>query len=173
MPPLAPPPDTERLTFRAWAADDLALAEGLWGDPQVTALLGGPLDAAQVAERLSREREHLTRHGVQYWPVFSRAGGEHVGCCGLTPYRLADDLFELGFHLRPAFWGQGLAREAARAVIDHAFTARGLSALYAGHHPDNAASRRLLEGLGFRYTHHERYPATGLDHPAYLLQRQP
>lgn len=171
--PSPAPRDTERLTFRPWGPDDLSLAQGLWGDPQVTALIGGPFDAAQVAARLAREHEHLARHGVQYWPVFLRDGGDHVGCCGLTPYRLEEELFELGFHLRPAFWGRGLAREAAGAAIAHAFEARGLRALYAGHHPENAASRRLLEGLGFRYTHHERYPATGLDHPAYLLRREP
>ena len=41
--------------------------------------------------------------------------------------------------------------------------------MFAGHHPDNQASRRLLTRLGLRYTHDERYPPTGRDHPSYLL----
>lgn len=94
----------------------------------------------------------------------------HLGCCGLRPYRLEDGIYELGFHLRPEHWGQGYATEAARAVIDHAFDTLHARALFAGHHPGNVASRRLLEKLGFRYTHDEFYAPTGLEHPSYLLE---
>jgi RimJ/RimL family protein N-acetyltransferase len=47
----------------------------------------------------------------------------------------------------------------------------GAASLFAGHHPDNAASKHALERLGFRYTHHELYPPTGLEHPGYELVR--
>jgi len=60
--------------------------------------------------------------------------------------------------------------EAARGVIRHAFGALGCRALFAGHHPQNTESMRLLEKLGFRHTHDELYPPTGLMHPSYLLQ---
>lgn len=76
-------------------------------------------------------------------------------------------------HLRPAWWRQGLAVEAARAVIAHAFTTVRLRGLFAGHHPGNAASRRMPEKLGFRYTHAEFYSPTGLQHPSYRLARAP
>lgn len=163
---MTPPPPSARLRFRSWAPDDGALAAALWGDPAVTRLIGGPFDpAARLAAELASERAH----GVQYWPAFQ--GEVLVGCCGLRARTPAERCFELGFHLLPAFWGQGLAGEAARAVIAHAF-ASGVSALFAGHHPANDASRRLLERLGFAYTHHERYAATGLDHPSYRLEAQ-
>jgi ribosomal-protein-alanine N-acetyltransferase len=54
-------------------------------------------------------------------------------------------------------------------VIAFAFETLGLKALFAGHHPENAASERLLRKLGFRFTHQEIYPPTGLLEPAYLL----
>jgi RimJ/RimL family protein N-acetyltransferase len=76
---------------------------------------------------------------------------------------------ELGFHFRPAYWGQGLAQEAARAVIAFAFETLPVKALFAGHHPENTASERLLRKLGFRFTHEEIYSPTGLLNPAYLL----
>jgi RimJ/RimL family protein N-acetyltransferase len=101
-------------------------------------------------------------HGFQYWPIFLR-GGEHVGCCGLKPRD--ERIHELGFYVRPACWGRGLAVDAAQAVIAHAFDVLGAAALFAGHHPENHGSRRTLEKLGFRYTHHELYPPTGLQHP--------
>ncbi len=51
-----------------------------------------------------------------------------------------------------------------------------ITGLMAGHHPKNASSQRVLEKLGFRYTHDELYPPTGLQHRSYLLtadQRRP
>src|SRR5437763_1346679 len=51
-------------------------------------------------------------------------------------------------------------------------TARlGAEGLFAGHHPEHGASRAVLERLGFRFTHEEVYPPTGLRHPSYLLMR--
>jgi RimJ/RimL family protein N-acetyltransferase len=67
--------------------------------------------------------------------------------------------------------GQGYADEAARAVIDYAFGSLETSELFARHNPANHASRRLLEKLGFRYTHDEHYAPTGLCHPSYMLGR--
>lgn len=163
------PPPTPRLYFRTWAAADLALALALWGDPVVTEWIGGPFSETAVRERLARESATLAAHGIQYWPIFLRSTDEHVGCCGLRPYRPEQRIYELGFHLRPEHWGRGYASEAARAAIAYAFDTLRATALFAGHHPQNTASRRLLEKLGFRYTHAELYPPTGLEHPSYLL----
>jgi len=165
--------ETDRLVFRKWTGEDMDLAWDLWGDPAVTGLLGPPLSREQVGTRLRRELDFDREHGVQYWPIFLRETGEFVGCCGLRPRSRPGQgpgtIHELGFHLKPAFWGQGYAREAAAAVIRHAFETLGAVALFAGHHPENEASRRLLERLGFQFTHRELYPPTGLEHPSYLL----
>lgn len=169
--PPTPPPPTSRLEFRLWRHADLDLALALWGDARVTALIDarGQLDTDQVRARLEAEIALHRRHGVQYWPVFLRSSGAHVGACGLRPRDGAQGVLEIGFHLRPEWWGRGLAGEAARGVIDFAFEQLGAAALFAGHNPKNAASRRLLERLGFRHSHDELYPATGLHHPSYLL----
>jgi ribosomal-protein-alanine N-acetyltransferase len=64
---------SERLAFRAWTADDLPLAQTLWGDPQVTRLfVGEPLTEPQVADRLHSEIVKEETYGVQYWPIFER-----------------------------------------------------------------------------------------------------
>jgi RimJ/RimL family protein N-acetyltransferase len=172
LPPIELPAPTERLLFRSWHEDDLALASGLWGDPAVTAMISRePLDEAAVRARLAAELGCEREHGVQYWPIFFRFSGEHVGCCGLRPYDLPKRIYEIGFHVRAAFWGQGLAGEAARSVVGFAFERLDASALFAGHHPQNTGSRRVLEKLAFQHTHDEHYPPTGLRHPSYLLFR--
>ena len=165
---------TERLALSIWRPDDVGLATALWEDPDVTRFIRPPGSAPTPgagAARLAQEIELQARHRVQYWPAFLRAGGDHVGCCGLRPYRDQPLTFELGVHLLPAFWRQGLAREAARAVIAYGFDELGAAALFAGHSPDNLGSRALLASLGFRYTHDELYPPTGRMHPSHLLER--
>ena len=162
---------TERLGFGHWSADDFPLALELWGDPQVTRLFGGPFDEAQVRARLDREIANQRELGFQYWPVFRLWDGAHVGCAGLRPYD-RPDVLETGFHLRPAFWREGFGREAARAVVSHAFHLLRIGALFAGHHPRNDASRALLIRLGFECIGTEFYEPTGEVHLSYLLRNQ-
>jgi RimJ/RimL family protein N-acetyltransferase len=164
-----------RLGFALWREQDLPLANALWGDPEVTQFIDvrGKLSGGQVNELLSKHIEFQREHGIQYWPIFLLADGEHVGCCGLRPYDPSQRIHELGVHIRSSWWRCGLAEEAATAVIKHAFDNLGTAALFAGHHPNNHASQRLLEKLGFEYTRHEYYAPTGLEHPSYILKPRP
>lgn len=160
---------SRRLGFRLWSLPDLPPALTLWGDPEATRTIGGPFSQAQVQERLEREIAHSRSHNVQYWPVFLLADGDFAGCCGLRPYKPERQIYELGFHFRPLYWGNGFASEAAKAVITYAFGSLGLQGLFAGHPPGIAASARVLQKLGFRYTHHELYAPTRLMNPSYFL----
>lgn len=63
---------------------------------------------------------------------------------------------EIGYWIAQPHWGKGLGREAARAIVDHGFEAGGLVSLTARHDLGNAASRRILEGLGFVRTGDEQ-----------------
>jgi RimJ/RimL family protein N-acetyltransferase len=74
----------------------------------------------------------------------------------------------LGFHLLPKFWGQGLATEAARAVIPYAFEKYAPKKLIAGHHPENVNSKKVLDKLGFKYSHDEDLDL-GVGIPRYFL----
>jgi ribosomal-protein-alanine N-acetyltransferase len=160
---------TSRLGFSRWSADDLALAVALWGDARVTRLIGGPFPERWIRDRLTLEIATEAAIGCQYWPIFRLSDDAHVGCAGLRPVPGEPGVLELGFHLRPEHWGQGYATESARAAIGYAFTTLGASRLVAGHHPQNDASRHVLRRLGFRLTHDEFYPPTGLYHPSYAL----
>jgi len=162
---------TERLGFSCWTSEDFPLAQGLWGDPEVARFLGGPFTDQQIHQRLERHMALLRDYNVQYWPIFLRETGDHVGCGGLQPYRIDEGIYELGFHLHRAYWGRGLAEEAARAVIGYAFESLGLETLFAGRHPENAASRRVLEKLGFQYAGEDVYPPSGMLEPTYFLHK--
>jgi len=63
----------------------------------------------------------------------------------------------------------GYAYEAARAAINYSFDVLKVDKLYAGHHPQNKASEKLLLRLGFQYIGLNFYEPTGLYHPSYEL----
>ena len=91
-----------------------------------------------------------------------------VVACAPTGWKMG--FTNLGFHFRPMHWGKGFAGEASRAVIGHAFKSLGARGLFAGHYPENHASSKVLEKLGFRFTHEEPYPPTGRMHRCYMLE---
>jgi len=160
-----------RLGFRWWREEDLPLAIALWGDPEVTRFISkSELSDEAVKGLLSEQIAFGREQGIQYWPLFLLENGEHVGCCGLRPNDPNQRVYELGAHIRSTWWRRGFAEEAARAVIDYAFSALGATALFAGHNPNNNASRQLLQKLGFQHTHDEYYAPTDLQHPSYILK---
>lgn len=162
--------ETERLGFSNWRSDDHKLAIALWGDSLVTKYISGTgvFTKQQIAERLYSEIEQQEKHGIQYWPVFDKLLDAFIGCCGLRPYDTNKAIYELGFHLKSDYWGKGYGIEAASAAINYAYTALKANGLFAGHNPQNEASAKMLEKLGFAYSHDEFYSPTGLNHPSYF-----
>lgn len=161
---------TDRVGFSIWKLGDYELAELLWGDPFVTRYIcaSGKFSADDIAARLKKEIDNNDKYHVQYWPIFELETEELIGCCGLSPYK--ENTYEIGFHLRPKFWKQGYAKEAANAVIAYAFTVLHAEGLFAGHNPNNTASQKVLSKLGFNYIGDEFYEPTGLYHPSYELK---
>lgn len=123
----------------------------------------------EIENRLKIEIDRNNKYHIQYWPIFELRLKKFIGCCGLRPYK--ENKYEIGFHLRPKFWGQGYAVEAAKAVIDYAFKILQAK-LFAGHNPNNTASKKVLSKLGFQYIGDEFYAPTGLYHPSYELKRK-
>lgn len=81
---------------------------------------------------------------VHNWTI--RLDGEPIGVIGLVekPPKLV-----FGYWLARPFWGRGLATEAGRAVLDHAFAALPFHEISACVFKDNPASLKVLEKLGF------------------------
>jgi len=160
---------TDRIGFRSWTLDDIELAIDLWGDAEVAKFIGGPFSNSQVQRKLSTERAILRLYNMQYWPIFDLASGDHIGCCGLRPYKPEEKIYEIESHIRKEFWGKGYGHESAKAVIAYAEKKLDAKAIYASHNPANVHSKALLEKLGFQYTHDAIYEPTGVSHASYLL----
>jgi RimJ/RimL family protein N-acetyltransferase len=63
------------------------------------------------------------------------------------------NMIEAGVHLMRSVWGLRLGEEALLAVLAHGFDARSLPMIVAGHGVAHDNSRKLLQRVGFEYTH--------------------
>lgn len=147
------PPSSARLTFRSWTDEDTALAEALWCDPEVTRFFGGAMSREQARDRLHVECERDITVGMQYWPIFLRETGEFAGCAGLRPWSMDPETVEAGVNLMRSACGQRLGEAALLAVLAHGFVTLDLPLIVAGHGVAHDNSRKLLERVGFKYTH--------------------
>jgi RimJ/RimL family protein N-acetyltransferase len=105
------------------------------------------------------------------WAVTLKGSSALVGVVGLTPAADANTA-ELGYWLSSNHWGQGIATEAARAVVAFGFEVLGFPSLTSGYFEENPASGRVLKKLGFIETGRMMWPslAAGVEVPTVRMQ---
>jgi [ribosomal protein S5]-alanine N-acetyltransferase len=136
-------------------------------DPRVAATMGGVASAAEVAEQLASFEEQWDREGFGYWMFFDARSGDPLARGGLSRTEFdGRPEVEVGWTVVPERWGQGLATELGAAAVEVAFADLGLADVVAFTLPDNAASRRVMEKLGFEYEKTAPYKTYG-DHVLY------
>jgi RimJ/RimL family protein N-acetyltransferase len=136
-------------------------------DPRVGATMGGVASAADVAQQLAAAAETWEREGFGYWMFFDAVSGEPLARGGLSRTEFdGQPEVEVGWTVTPERWGEGLATEVGAAALEVAFGDLGLADVVAFTLPDNAASRRVMEKLGFTYEKTAPYRSYG-DHVLY------
>lgn len=148
---------TPRLLLRRWRPDDAAAMADINRDPEITRYLNRPVDDAAVESFYGLMIAHWHEHGYGPWVLESREPchqGQFLGFAGLAhvpPFlAAAGSAPELGWRLKRAAWGRGLATEAARVARDDAFDRLRLPEIISIIHPDNARSQRVAVKLGMR-----------------------
>ncbi|HEX6445594.1 MAG TPA: GNAT family N-acetyltransferase [Streptosporangiales bacterium] len=148
---------TDRLLLVPLADRHLELEVRLDSDPEVLRYLSGRAHSrAEVAAAHSRRMALAEKvAGLGFWTAF-RPDGEFVGLMMLPPAHGPDQpddptVADLGYRLVRRHWRQGLATEASRALLRHAFDTVGQNRVIAQTMAVNAGSRAVLEKLGMRY----------------------
>ncbi len=144
--------ETPRLILRRIREDDLAALVAYRNDLRVAQYqMWESYDEIKAKELITDKNPG--DEGYFQFALEHKATGELVGDFML---RTQEDkrLAEIGYTLAHAFHGKGLAREAATAVIDYAFSILKMHRLSASVDPRNLASLKLLEHLGFRKEAH-------------------
>jgi len=99
---------------------------------------------------------------------------EFIGWCGLDHRDRTKANPVLFYLLKASYWGKELATEAAKAVLDYAFSELGLAEIDGGAALENIASKRVMEKIGMRYlgTNEERGHSFTLTKAQYFTGEQ-
>ena len=140
---------TPRLRLRPFRADDTNAMHECYADPEAMRFWKRPPHAtSRQTERAMRRV--MTPAKRRAWAV---ADAQTDLCLGMVNYHNADlshRSADIGYMIHPARHGQGIATEAVTALVDHCFGLLALHRLTAFIDPENTASIRLAENLGFR-----------------------
>lgn len=99
---------------------------------------------------VERQMVLFSERGYCLWKLAVKSGATLIGFCGLQPLPGTEEI-EIGWWLARAWWGQGLATEAARAALRDAFNRVGLPRVVAIAQPANTASVNIMRKLGMRF----------------------
>jgi len=107
-----------------------------------------PLD--KVQRFIAGQQAHWQQYGYGDWGILLEGEREIAGWVGLQYVPELDET-EVGFLLDSPFWGKGYATEAALATLKFGFEHFTLDHIIALVHPENAASRRVIEKCGMEF----------------------
>jgi [ribosomal protein S5]-alanine N-acetyltransferase len=162
---------TARLLAEAITPSHLPDIHRLHSDPNVMKTLsadGKPLSEEATRASIRQAVDHWQQHGFGLWVFHRRSDGEFIGRGGLKTYQIdGKDVVGLAYAVMSDYWNQGFATEMAWASLDVGFGRLGLHEIGSWTLPNNLASQRVMEKLGFRY---ERdFEFAGLLHRCYRL----
>jgi RimJ/RimL family protein N-acetyltransferase len=155
---LTQPLRTERLVFRLFTDDDFEAVYDMQSRPEVARYLyWSPRDRSGAAKSL-REKLKCTsikaEGDILNLAVERTEGGPVIGDMMLHYVSATHRQAEVGYILHPDAQGQGLATEAARAIVDLAFRQLKVHRVFGQIDARNTASARVLERVGMRREAH-------------------
>src|SRR5262249_22129043 len=145
--------NTSRLSLQPITTADLAELHRVWTDHEVRRYIwnGVAITRKDAAGVITRSIEYFGKLGYGLWairPAMAPPGGDHIiGFCGFWYFRHPPEL-ELIYGLVPAYWGKGLATEAATAMIKYGFEKLRFESIVGSTDAANARSVLVMERAG-------------------------
>jgi RimJ/RimL family protein N-acetyltransferase len=146
--------ETRRLLLRHQVISDLDDLWALYCDPEITKYIP---DAPRSREEAREELEwHMNGHPrfpeLGLWATIDKETGRFIGRCGLLPWTIdGQNEVEVAYTIARDHWGQGLATEAAQAILEYGFENLRLDRLICLIVPGNTGSQKVAEKIGMKF----------------------
>ena len=154
---------TKRLLLRTWQEFDIEPMSIINQNPFVCEFLPEIGNKTETENLIRRFIRHYDKYGFTAYAIELRSNGTLIGFAGLLVTTFQADFtpaVEIGWRLNSPYWGQGYATEAAKAIVDYAFTTLQLKEIVSFTVKNNFRSRRVMEKIGMYHN-----PIEDFDHP--------
>jgi ribosomal-protein-alanine N-acetyltransferase len=158
--------ETDRLIIKQPEESDYQFVRSLLQSPDIMELQGGVMNEEQIQASISNMKKHWQAHGYGRCIVWFKETKEPIGTVSLKYISGdgAEDVPDIGVVILKQYRQQGYALEAARALVDYAFSELGFSHLVARTYSHNVISNKGLERLGFQKMKSEHLVYNGKDY---------
>ena len=143
---------SEQATVRLepWGPGLLPLLEQTMGDAEMTRYLGGPEDAAKLADRQAKYERLADSGEGRMFAIVDVASGEPIGSVGYWDKEWqGEDVYETGWFVLPAFQGRGIAAAGTLLAMRKAKRDGKHRFIHAYPSIENLASNAICRKLGF------------------------
>jgi ribosomal-protein-alanine N-acetyltransferase len=122
-------------------------------DPLVMRMWGTPCheDIMMTQDLIEQLDKGFNTHQLIRWGIFEKEKNVLIGDVGYWRFLKFRLSAESGAKLHPDYWGKNYMPQALGRIIEFGFTQMGLNSIEGNIDPENKASLRLVEKLGYKY----------------------
>jgi len=148
--------ETKRLKLERFKVGDEQVLFDLDSNPNVVKYVGGVRASIEVyRDTITNYLDFYSlKKNCGFYKVIFKDTNEFIGWYHLRPeHDFPDDfsMLELGYRLKEEFWGQGLATEGSKALLEKAFTVLHADVVTSMAYHENKASFRIMEKIGMSF----------------------
>jgi [ribosomal protein S5]-alanine N-acetyltransferase len=161
--------ETSRLTLRYITSRDSEALVPILGDREVMRFsIIGVHSPRQIKQFIEQRLLSYLEYGFGLYALIHKQNQELIGYCGFFIQSIEEQKeVEIGYRLAQAYWGQGLASEAARAVVEYGQQRFNFQRFVCLIETENTRSIRVATKLGMKLE--KRIIYYGLDVAMYSL----
>ena len=143
--------ETERLTLRDYKETDLDEMHRLWSDKKTMYYLDD-IWCETIENTTVYLKTGLANSDGHYFCICEKGKDSFIGSIGytITADTPLGKIVHMGYMLFPEYSGRGYTTEAAKKVIEYAFTKDDCIRMTTGCYKEHEASRKVMEKAGFR-----------------------
>jgi ribosomal-protein-alanine N-acetyltransferase len=147
---------TQRLTLRPFTLADVDEIHQLWIEPGVRRYLWDDeiIPREKAREVIAESVKLFHEKGLGLWAVTFHEQSAIIGFCGYWYFHEPPEL-EILYGSSQKHWGNNLATEAARAILQFGFLYLEFDEIVASADAPNAASFRVMEKTGMKFWRRE------------------